>query len=275
MITAMDSGVLGMMAHQQRMDVIGNDIANINTVGYKHSNVSFQETFVQSLRAPVNGLQGMQKGLGVQMSQISRSFEPGGFTNSGVPNHLAIFGNGFFVVGPERMLTRAGDFQVEAADGGAFLITPTGLRLQGVMGDGDLPGDVDGLEDINLREGLGDEQIISSVDIGLDGVVRRTVDGGEPEVVGRVALAMVDNPTGLEAIGGNLYRQTEAAMLRGVMAPGENGAGDLYQGFTENSNVDLAREFTEMITTQRGFQANSRIVTTSDDMLQEALAMKR
>lgn len=274
MISAMDSGVLGMMAHQQRMDVIGHDIANINTVGYKHSNVSFQEAFVRSLRMPMGGIQGMQSGMGVQLGQISRSFTPGSFSQSGEPTHLAIFGNGFFVVG-DGHLTRAGDFLVEASEGDMFLISPNGMRLQGVMGEGGVPANLGDLADINLRVGLGPEQAITSVSVGMDGVIRRSVDGGEQEIVGRIALAAVDNPAGLEAVGENVYRQTEAAMVRGMAGPGEAGIGQINQGYLENSNVDLAREFTEMIQTQRGFQANSRTISTADDMLQEALMLKR
>jgi len=274
MISAMDSGILGMMAHQQRMDVIGHDIANVNTVGFKHSNVSFQEAFVRNLRSPMGGIQGMQSGMGVQLGQISRSFTPGSFSQSGEPTHLAISGNGFFVVG-DGYLTRAGDFLVEADGGEMFLIAPNGMRLQGVMGEGAMPANLDGLAGINLRAGLEPEQALTSFSVGMDGAVRRSVDGGDQEVVGRIALAAVDNPTGLEAAGENLYRQTEAAMVRGLGGPGEGGIGQIYQGYLENSNVDLAREFTDMIKTQRGFQANSRTISTADDMLQEALTLKR
>ncbi len=285
MIGALDNGVMGLMAHQMRMNVISHDIANVNTVGYKHSNVSFQEAFVQSLRSPIGGLPGLQSGMGVQMSQVSRSFTNGSFSHSMEPSHMAIFGNGFFVVGQgaERFLTRAGDFQLEAAPGGeAYLITPNGMRLHGVMGAGDLPGDMNGLAPINLREGLGDGDIVSAFSVGMDGTVRRMVNGGEGgddggvwQVVGRVGLAVVENPSGLEALGANLYRQTDAAMVRGVAGPGDQGVGQINQGYLENSNVDLAREFTDMIVTQRGFQANSRSITTADEMLNEVLALKR
>jgi len=274
MMNSMDSGVMGMMAHQQRMDVIGNDIANINTVGYKQSNVAFQEAFVQSLRMPMSGIQGMQAGMGVQVGQISRSFTPGSFSQDGEPTHLAISGNGFFVVG-NGYLTRAGDFIVESTDAGAFLSSSNGMRLQGVIGTGAMPDTLDGLTDMNLREGLEPNQVMTSVSVGMDGVIRRSVDGGELENVGRIALAAVDNPAGLEAMGGNVYRQTPAARAQGVSSPGEAGIGQINQGYLENSNVDMAYEFTEMIKTQRGFQANSRVITTSDDMLQEALTLKR
>ncbi len=274
MISAMDSGILGMMAHQQRMDVIGHDIANVNTVGYKHSNVSFQEAFVRTLKSPMGGIQGMQSGMGVQLGQISRSFTPGSFSQSGEPTHMAILGSGFFVVG-DGYLTRAGDFLAEASDGDMFLISPNGMRLQGVMGEGAVPANLDGLVDINLRDGLAPDQAMTSFSVGMDGGIRRSVDGGAPEIVGRIALAAVDNPTGLEAVGENMYRQTEAAMVRGLGSPGEEGIGQIYQGYLENSNVDLAREFTDMIKTQRGFQANSRTISTADDMLQEALMLKR
>lgn len=277
MLPSMYSGVSGLLTHQQRMNVIGNDIANVNTVGYKQSDVTFKEAFVNTLRSPAPGTPGQQVGLGVQMGQITRDFSGGALMQTGVAANMAVSGNGFFIVSDpgiadQRYFTRAGDFVLDVQGGETFLITSEGRRLQGVMGDGppDLTDmDVANVEDIILPENT------TSYSIGLDGVIYASVDGEPAEVIGRVALANFDNPSALLAIGSNLYRETEAASLRLLQNPGEAGMGQVFQGYLENSNVDLAREFTDMIITQRGFQANSRSITTSDEMLHELLMLKR
>ena len=115
----------------------------------------------------------------------------------------------------------------------------------------------------------------SSYSVGLDGTLYVSVDGAAPEAMGRVALASFENPSGLLAINNNLYQLTDAAVIREFANPGEGGNGQVFQGYLENSNVDLAGEFTDMIITQRGFQANSRTITTSDEMLNELLMLKR
>ncbi len=281
MLPSMYSGVSGLHAHQQRMNVIGNDIANVNTVGYKQSNVTFKEAYVNTLRAPSPGTPGQQIGLGVQVGHINRDFGGGALMQTGMASNLAVSGNGFFVVSdannPNQYFTRAGDFivDVDAAANETYLITSEGRRLQGVMVPvGDPAPDLNGL-------GLGDMGDIilpantTSYNVALDGTLFVSIDGGAPQVAGRIALANFDNPSGLLAIGSNLFRETEAASLRDFSNPGENGIGQLFQGFLENSNVDLAREFTEMIITQRGFQANSRTISTSDEMLSELLMLKR
>jgi flagellar hook protein FlgE len=279
MLPSMYSGVSGLLTHQQRMNVIGNDIANANTVGYKQSDVTFKEAFVNTLRAPTPGTPGQQVGLGVQVGHIARDFSGGALMQTGLSSNFAISGSGFYVVsdpiGDQQYFSRAGDFvlDVDPATNETFLVTSEGKRLQGVMGGPPAP-DLNGL-------GLADMQDIAlppdttSYSVGFDGTLYVSVAGAPPEAMGRVALANFDNPGGLQAIGSNLYKETEAASLRDFTNPGENGLGQVFQGYLENSNVDLAREFTDMIITQRGFQANSRTISTSDDMLQELLTLKR
>jgi flagellar hook protein FlgE len=506
----MYSGVAGLQAHKGRMDVIGNDIANVNTIGYKQSDVSFKEAFVTTLRSPLPGAPGIQTGLGVQTASISRNFTGGTLMETGNTANLALSGNGFFVVSsqspqaaiieadtnlqdiaagnanvydldidingathtvsvdlrPEEtaqevvdklnqqisgtlqsdgfaepatgwitaggattinlqlnggspiaidvsnqpladgddatvmtshlnaellavdptaaaaiqfvesptgeiqlrpitgatiqsvavqdtafaqdlgftsgngaiqaadisdsvnfelnlgmvrlspkigdvdftslsmtdgtaaggmsvlgfsastasssfdqgviQLTRAGDFVLDTDGSNTYLITSEGRRLQGVMGNPPAAfGDNTIEEDINLRKGLTDDQMVTSYAIGLDGSIRRAVDGSPMEVIGQVALANPDNPPGLNAVGSNLYEPTEAASLRNYSKAGTKGASQIFQGYVENSNVDLASEFTEMIITQRGFQANSKTISTSDEMLQELIHLKR
>ncbi len=156
------------------------------------------------------------------------------------------------------------------------MINPDGKRLQGVMTGalGDPAPDLTGtaasaVTDIALPADT------TSFSISLDGTLYVSVAGGNPQVAGRVALATFSNPNGLQAIGSNLYVETQASAINPLKNPGEDGAGQMLQGYLENSNVDLAREFTDMIITQRGFQANSRTISTADEMLNELLSLKR
>lgn len=276
MLPAMYSGVSGLMTHQERMNVIGNDVANVNTVGFKQSDMTFKEAYVTTLRAPAPGTPGQQVGLGVQMGQLERDFSGGALMQTGTASNFAVSGNGFFVVSDpastQQFFSRAGDFvlDVDPATNETHLITSEGRRLQGVMGSTDLTGlGMADLQDIVLPANT------TSYSVGLDGILYVSVDGGTPAAAGRIALANFDNPTGLNSIGSNLFQLTDAAHIRALTNPGESGNGQVFQGYLENSNVDLAREFTDMIITQRGFQANSRTITTSDDMLQELLSLKR
>ena len=279
MLPSMYSGVSGLMTHQQRMNVIGNDIANVNTVGFKQSDVSFKEAYVNTLRAPAPGTPGQQVGLGVQMGQIARDFSGGAIMQTGTASNLAISGNGFFMVADsgsgQQFFSRAGDFvlDVDATTNQTYLVTSEGRRLQGVMGGPPAP-DLTGLTPADMTDIV---LPVNTTDysIGLDGTLYVSVAGGAPTAAGRVAVASFDNPAGLLAVGSNLYSETQAASLRAFANPGEGGNGQLFQGYLENSNVDLAQEFTDMIITQRGFQANSRTITTSDEMLQELLSLKR
>ena len=276
-IRAMLSGVSGLRTHSTRMDVIGNDIANVNTTGYKQSDVTFKESLIQSLRTPAAGTPGQQIGLGVQLGTISKNFKEGSLLETGQTPHVGISGEGFFVVADpggagQTYYTRAGDFvhDFDAAAGGSVLINSAGKQLMGVLGaNPDATGVAAGdLVPIVLPAGT------DSYTIGNDGVITATINGGAPEVIGRIPLATFENNFGLIAEGSNLFTEG-AANPRAFTNAGEGGAGNMFQGFLENSNVDLAQEFTDMIVTQRGFQANSRSITTGDEMLQEVIALKR
>lgn len=281
MLQSMFSGISGLRTHQRKMDVIGNNIANVNTPGFKGSDVTFKEAYVTTIRAPAPGTPGQQVGLGTQVGGITRNFKGGILMETGQSSNMGVSGDGFFVVAEpsaaagvaSAYYTRAGDFMLDVSAGVTHLINPDGKRLRGLNGDAaatDMTG-LDGstLEDIIMPVGT------TSFSIGLDGVVYASVGGATPTATARVALATFDNNTGLESIGSNLYRSNAAAGLRTFNNAGTNGLGQVFQGYLENSNVDLAQEFTNMIITQRGFQANSRSITTSDEMLQDLLALKR
>ncbi len=278
MLRAMMSGVSGLRTHQTRMDVIANDIANVNTTGYKQSDVTFKETLVSTIRSPAPQTPGMQVGMGVQLGSINKNFSDGILFQTGQASNLGITGSGFFVVADPGApagsvyYTRAGDYihDVDTATGDIYLQNSSGKRLLGVMGANPDPTGLTPADLVPIVLPAATE----SYSIALDGRIYATIAGVQ-EVVGMVPLTKFANNGGLLAIGNNLFQSTAAAGIRPMTMPGSDGTGQLFQGYLENSNVDLAQEFTEMIITQRGFQANSRSITTSDEMLIELLSLKR
>jgi flagellar hook protein FlgE len=278
MLRSLWSGVSGLRTNQTRMDVIGNDIANVNTVGFKKSNVTFKEQLVNTIRAPSTGTLGQQVGMGVQLGSIARNFSDGILTETQRSSNMAITGDGLFTVadpvtGGAKYFTRAGDFlpDVNTATGETYLINSDGKRLQGIMdANPDSTGlTSDSLVDIVLPANT------TQYSIGSDGKIWASISGATPAVVGMVPLARFANNNGLSSVGSNMYSGTVAAAEQPMVNPGSAGAGTIYQGYLENANVDLAQEFTDMIVTERGYQANSRSITTSDEMLQELLSLKR
>jgi flagellar hook protein FlgE len=421
MMRSLFSGVSGLRAHQLRMDVIGNNISNVNTVGYKSSRATFQEIFSETLKgagAPEGGRGGtnpQQIGLGISLATIDTLHTRGSIESTGYPLDLAIEGNGFFIVsdGGSPKFTRAGNF-IRDTEGN--IVNGNGLRVLGWMADengyidttlspgtiqipegmqmppkatsaikiiGNLDADTavggivpfeteiydvlgrknklsfnlvktddneweiqETLSDPNgtpvanavavtLPDGTVESIVLSnpptltftdgrltsagtftiqagysiSEDITVDisdihqfasesGVDPLEVDGyplgsledfnfdalgvatgifsnGQQKVIARIALAAFNNPSGLHKVGNNLFIQTPNSGQPSVGAAGEHGRGTINPSSLEMSNVDIAKEFTNMIITQRGFQANSRIITTSDEMLQELVNLKR
>lgn len=276
MVGSMYSGITGLSAHQKRMDVIANDIANVNTVGYKESEVTFQEALVETITSPAVGRPGRQQGGGAQMGGITRNFAGGGLLETGLPANLALQGDGFFVVQGtdatgaatgKQFYTRAGDFNLDAVDA-------TNMRL--ITNDGHAVLGIDG-KPINLKQGMPAGVNLASFNVAADGTVVSVGSDGNSYAAGVVGVVTFQNDNGLLASGNNLYQWTAAAS---TAQPTLNGAANaagvsLQQGYVENSNVDLAKEFTDMIITQRGFQANSKTITTADDMLQIVLGLKR
>jgi flagellar hook protein FlgE len=273
------NGITGLRTHAKKMDVISNDVANVNTIGYKQSECTFKETLVDTIRTPAAGTPGMQIGMGSAVSQITRNWSDGILMQTGLSSNIGITGEGFFVLKePDAAagtvtFTRSGDFvhDYDEATGETYLITSDGYRLQGIM---DANPDATGLTPADLTDIILPENT-TSYSIALDGTVRASVLGGTPTVIGMVPLTRFANNYGLENVGNNMFRETDAAGIQAMSNPGTQGTGQVFQGYLENSNVDLSQEFTEMIVTQRGFQANSRSITTADEMLQEVLALKR
>ena len=273
MLRSMYSGVSGMRGFQTKLDVIGNNIANVNTVGFKAGRVMFKDILSQSMSgttAPVEGESGganaKQVGLGVSIAAIDTIHTAGSAMTTNVPTDLRIDGDGFFVVSPSadgpQYLTRAGNFTLDA-------------NRQLVNADGMFVMSADDGGPITLDEG------VTAFSIAQDGtIVSIDQDGIATPTEFKIGVAKVVNPGGLEKVGGNLYRMTPNANPDGELVVGsaadvEVGTGTNVTGQLEMSNVDLTNEFTEMIVAQRGFQANSRIITTSDEILQEVVNLKR
>jgi len=259
----MYSGISGMRGFQTKLDVVGNNIANVNTAGFKKGRVTFQDMMSQTTRGAQaatgnrGGVNPMQVGLGSQIGSIDNIHTQGFRQTTDNALDLAIEGNGMFVLsdGDSTYYTRAGNFYLDE-DGD--IVNADGYYLLDANG-----------ETLNIPE---DAQSFSISD---DGAVNYVDEDGEPQVAGNIGLAMFSNPAGLEKVGSNLFLNSANAGLSGVVTAGENGSGDIVASSLEMSNVDLAEEFTEMIVAQRGFQANTRIITTSDEILQELVNLKR
>lgn len=274
MLRSMYSGVSGMRGFQTKLDVIGNNIANVNTVGFKTGRVMFKDIMSQTIsgvttpeEGTVGGVNARQIGLGTSIGSIDTIHTGGSAMTTNNPLDLRIDGDGFFLVKLSDdqevpFLTRAGNFQVDAL---GQLVTADGLLVCNNAGDV--------LEPI-VEDG------VTAFSISADGTITTKLTDGTTATAGPIGLAKVTNPAGLEKIGGNLYRVTTNAIADGEIdagytTPNTNGAGALVVGELEMSNVELTSEFTEMIVAQRGFQANSRIITTSDEVLQEVVNLKR
>ncbi|MDT5043288.1 MAG: flagellar hook protein FlgE [Actinoplanes sp.] len=398
MLRSLFSGISGLRAHQQMMDVTGNNIANVNTVGYKTSQVEFQDTLSQMVSAagaPQNGAGGTnpaQVGLGVRTASINANFSQGAAETTGKSSDLMIQGDGFFVVksGGEELYTRAGSFTFDA---NGTLTTPNGQTVQGwpgangVVNTSNVPGDIklpigvtlspsvttnitmtgnfsneaaypgdpagsvtgatqqmsvkvydangaatpmvatftksaidtwdmvlpDGsstpivfangkgpasvtagvapntytidTHDLTQYSGITSAHVsnsdgsasgvLSAYTVSNTGQIVGVFSNGLKETLGQVALANFNNVNGLEKIGDSMFRNTVNSGLAQVGPAGSQGLGLITAGALEMSNVDLAQEFTNLVIAQRGFQANSRVITTSDEILQELVNLKR
>ncbi len=260
-----------MKNFQAKLDVIGNNIANVNTYGFKKGRTTFQDLVSQQIAgasAPANGKGGInpkQVGLGSQLASIDTIHTQGSLQTTARPLDLAISGDGYFVVqdGPNNYFTRAGNFYLDSGDGtNATLVNANGLKVLDTEGQPiTIPVDAE------------------SFSIGNDGSVTYIRNGNLNTNPQQIGIAKFANNGGLAKAGSNLYQQTTNSgnvdPLNDLVAPKEDGAGGVVAGALEMSNVDLSEEFTEMIVAQRGFQANTRIITTSDEILQELVNLKR
>lgn len=271
MIRSMWSAVSGLRNHQIYLDVTGNNIANVNTHGYKSTRAVFEDSLSQVVRnaaAPntpgeVGGMNPTQIGLGTRLGQISGNFTQGGLQVTNVATDMAIQGDGFFRIerGGENFYTRNGAFSLDkegnlVTSDGSYVLDKDGERIA-----------------IPVRnEGAG----YTSWQISPNGVITGfNPDVPEGEEIAILGLAKFNNPNGLERVGGTMFKQTLNSGDAVIDQPTVNGLGLVTQGTLEMSNVDLAGEFTNLIMAQRGFQANSKVVSASDEVLQDLINMKR
>ena len=244
----------GLDAQQTRMSVISNNLANVNTAGFKRDRASFEDLLYQTVRQPGGATSeqtqlptGLQLGTGVRVVATAKNFSQGNLNQTGNALDVAINGRGFFeVLMPDgsTAYTRDGGFQINAQ---GEVVTNAGYPVQ--------PG-------LQLPEGA------QSVTIGADGTVSVQVSGqAEAVQIGQLTLSDFVNPAGLEAKGENLYVETGASGPAQSGAPGQNGVGVLVQGALESSNVNVVEELVSMIETQRAYETNAKAISTTDGML--------
>ena len=278
MLRSLFSAISGLRTNQTMLDVTGNNIANANTVGFKGNGVVFQDTLSQMLTsasAPTadrGGTNPIQIGLGVSVGGTTTNFNQGSAQVTGRATDLMIQGDGFFVVerNGEPLYTRAGAFNFDSAGN---LVTLDGDLVRGYNATGGTMGTT--VEAIQVTE-LGDPASgLLSYNIGSDGIITGVFADGRRESLGQLALANFVNPAGLERAGDTAFRESTNSGTAQVGTPGADRLGSLMGGSLEMSNVDLAQEFTNLIVAQRGFQATSRVITTSDSVLEELVNIKR
>ncbi|MBC8001040.1 MAG: flagellar hook-basal body complex protein [Opitutaceae bacterium] len=287
MLRSLTSAISGLQNFQERMDVIGNNIANVNTTGFKSARTDFADSFSQTLQFSSGGTAGtagtssIQIGAGVTTAAIKNQYTQGALSRTGVQTDLAVAGEGFFIVrdpvSTTQFATRAGDFHL---DQNGYLVANAGQRVQGFMDSslttvGDIQIDTTGMP---ATSAPGSKLISYAID--ADGKVNVNLSDGTQFVRGQILMQSFRDPQGLVKEGNNLYSGIGSAGPLGGATPtmaaaNTNGLGKIQSGALELSNVDLANEFTSMITAQRAFQATSRIITTSDEMLQELVNLKR
>lgn len=297
MVKSMFAAVSGLRAHQTKMDVIGNNIANVNTYGYKASRATFKDVFYQTLTSGSKGGTGdgtygggnpSQVGYGSQIGSIDVMHTSGGIAPTDNPMDAMIIGNGYFLVGARNAtgyksdssddlkalnLTRVGIFNF---DGDGNLVDANRNCVYGFLSaDGTTaPVTTAGSNIVPLK--LKDSTVkLSGVSIAADGTVSGIDQNKKPYIVGKIAVANVPNPNALNMTESSYFKAKDNTGNLTANVPGEGATGQLKAGALEMANVDLSKEFTDMITTQRGFQANTRIITVTDEMLQELVNIKR
>ena len=254
---AMHVARTGLDSQAARMRVIANNLANVNTTGFKKDRAEFETLAYQTMTAPGAPASaenryatGLSLGSGVQMTGTARVNTQGAMTQTDNPLDMAIEGDGFFqVLRPDGTTgyTRAGNFSLSAE---GQIVTSDGMRLQ---------------PEISVPEGA------TAITIGADGTISAQLQGqAAPTELGRIELARFVNPSGLQAMGGNLYAESAASGTPQVGTPGLDGRGSLRQGSLEGSNVNVVQELVDMIETQRAYEVNSKMISANDEMLRNA-----
>ncbi len=244
----------GLDAQQTKMSVISNNLANVSTIGFKRDRAVFEDLVYQNVRQSGASStestelpSGLQVGTGVKTVATQKLHTQGSVVQTNNSFDMAIEGDGYFqILHPDGSIayTRDGEF---ALDANGQMVNASGYQLEPA---------------ITVPQGT------VSITIGSDGVISALASGANaPTQLGQVTLASFINPTGLESIGGNLYRETASSGAPQVDVPGQNGNGTILQGALESSNVNVVEELVNMIETQRAYEMNSKAISTSDEML--------
>ncbi|MFB5087127.1 flagellar basal body rod protein FlgG [Psychrobacillus sp. PGGUH221] len=310
MIRSMYSGISGLKNFQTKLDVIGNNISNVNTYGFKKGRTVFKDLISQTTSGASaasqsrGGINAKQVGLGSQLSAIDTIHSGGSLQSTGNTLDLAISGDGFFIVADGNAspptaftnpsYTRAGNFYMDA---NGYLVNSDGKYVYGfadpaaqdpttpdtdfvlakdavslpTTADGVLPVPAGGEVNTPIRIPTNAQ----SMSISQNGNVTFVDSTGELRYAGQLVLAKFPNAGGLQKTGSNYYQESPNSGTPFYSVGTEQGMGTVNSGFLEMSNVDLSEEFTDMIVAQRGFQANTRIITTSDQILEELVNLKR
>jgi len=262
MIRGLYTAAAGMTAQQKNIDVISNNIANVNTNGFKQDRAEFQDLMYQSLNytsgatsATTNNPTGIDTGLGVRVSGIQKNFLQGNLKETGNTYDIAIQGNGFFQIttpAGETAYTRNGGFKLDS-DGA--MVDSQGFKLEPEIV---IPSD------------------LVKISIAQDGTVTgQNATTGDVSTLGQITLVNFINPAGLAPQGDSLYLATNVSGDPITGTPGLEGIGTIRQGMIEGSNVQLVTEMVDLITAQRGYEANSKSINTTDSMLQTVNQLKR
>lgn len=327
MVKSMYAAITGLRSHQSKLDVISNNMANVNTWGYKSRSANFADAMYQnsiqgSKGTAINGYSGgmntSQLGFGVNMASISTDFTTGSWSPTGNGLHCMINGPSFFIVGPysaneiqpnaiaasETSLSRVGIFSI---DNNGYLVDDQGNYVYGYRCENPSMTDDQGniveasfqtnLRPIRIPSGvIGDDGAsgvvitdnpddaaatgvkrldMQSYTIAQDGTIVGIDKFNKPYTMGKIAVASVENPNGLEQEAGYLYRVGDNAGKVEAVQAGSEAVGKILSGYLEMANVDLAVEISEMIKAQRGYQANTKVITVTDEMLEQLVNMKR
>jgi flagellar hook protein FlgE len=282
MIGSFQTGVSGLQQFQQDLEVIGNNIANVDTTGFKGSRVDFADALSQNLNS---GGMPMQVGTGVVTAAIKGLFNQGMINNTGVATDLAVAGRGYFVVrDPSSGATFASRDGAFTVDVNGYLVNNAGMRVQGYVGTppfttGSTIGDIQ-INAATAIAALADTNptppTLAAFNFDSSGQVNARLSDGVQGTISQVVLQDFINPQELIRESNNVYSWGPlAGALAAPIAPQTGGLGKIDSGALEASNVDLSNEMTSLITAQRAFQANAKIVTTSDEMLQDLINLKR
>ncbi|MFQ5714621.1 MAG: flagellar basal-body rod protein FlgG [Candidatus Scalinduaceae bacterium] len=253
MIKALYTSATGMQAHQFLLDIVANNLANVNTSGYKRVQANFQDLlydkFVAAGVESSQGLQvptGLQVGSGVRVLSTTKVFSQGVPENTGRTLDLSIQGEGFF------QITHPDGTTVYTRDG-SFSLSSNGELVNG--------------EGLKLDPAISIQDDAISIGIGTDGTVSVQDSTGASQSSGQIILTTFPNPAGLESLGKNLYRETTASGSSRTGTPGQNGIGEIIQGFLESSNVEVVKEMVNIIIAQRAYEISSKAIRASDNML--------